>query len=270
MKADVLSIDGKSTSKVDLPSQFDEQVRADIIKRAVLSIQSHKRTPYGAKEGAGMRASADVSKRRRKYRGSYGTGISRVPRKVLSRSGTRMNWVGAVAPGTIGGRRAHPPKASKIWDQKINNKERRMAIRSAISATVVKDVVEKRNHVLPKNYPLVIEEKAEGVTKTKDALSLLSKIGLQEELKRVSVKTVRAGSGKSRGRKYKKKTGPLIVVSKDCKLMSSAKNLPGVDIVEVKNLNAELLAPGCLPGRLTIWTLPSIEKMNKEKLFELK
>ena len=49
--------------------------------------------------------------------------------------------------------------------------------------------------------------------------------------------------------------------------MKCASNIPGIDIVEVKNINAELLAPGAVPGRLTIWSEAAIEKLGKEKLF---
>ena len=38
-----------------------------------------------------------------------------------------MNWVGAFAPGTVGGRKAHAPNAEKIFDKKINKKENRKA-----------------------------------------------------------------------------------------------------------------------------------------------
>jgi large subunit ribosomal protein L4e len=44
--------------------------------------------------------------------------------------------------------------------------------------------------------------------------------------------------------------------------------LAGFDISNVNSLNAELLAPGAVPGRLTVWSLDAIEKMKKEKLFE--
>ena len=125
MQLKILDTEGKESGKVDLPKQFSEPVRPGLIKRAVLAIQSHKRQPYGTDPRAGMKSSAELSRRRRKYRGSYGFGISRVPRKILSRRGTRMNWVGAFAPGTVGGREAHPPKASKKWAQKINKKERK-------------------------------------------------------------------------------------------------------------------------------------------------
>src|SRR3990167_995862 len=103
MEVKILSLDGKEIGKRNLPSQFNEDVMPDLIKRAVLAIQSHKRQPYGAKPEAGKRSSVEISRRRHNYRGSYGIGISRVPRKIMNRRGTRMSWVGAFAPGTVGG-----------------------------------------------------------------------------------------------------------------------------------------------------------------------
>jgi len=267
MKALVLSLDGKEIKNIDLPNQFSEEIRADLVKRAVLVLQAKKRQAYGAKPEAGERASAILSKKRKDYRGSYGYGISRVPRKILTRRGRRFYWVGAVAPGTRGGRKAHPPKSIKVWEQKINKKERRKAIRSAISATIVPELIKKRNHILPKTYPLIVENKFEELDKTAKIKKILEKIDLKKEMKRVDKKNVRAGKGKTRGRLYRKKKGPLIVVSKECKLQRSAKNIPGVDICLVKNLNAELLAPGADMGRLTVWCEGAIEKLSKEKLF---
>ena len=253
--------------KKDLPRQFSEPVRKDIIKKAVLAINANTRQPYGADPMAGKRASAELSRRRKKYRGSYGIGISRVPRKILSRRGTRMNWVGAFAPGTVKGRRAHPPKAEKIWKQKMNIKERRKAIRSAMSATIVKPRVENRGHIVPEVYPFILDSKVEAMDKTKDVLAMFEKIGLAKELERVKEKKVRAGKGTMRGRKYRKKTGPLIVVSDKCGLLKSAKNLAGIDIVKVDKLNAKHLAPGVSIGRLTIFTDKAIERLEKEGLF---
>ena len=70
-----------------------------------------------------------------------------------------------------------------------------------------------------------------------------------------------------RGRKYKRKKGPLIVVSEICPLSNAAKNIPGVEVVEVSSVNAKLLAPGTIAGRLTIYTEGSLKKMDKLKLF---
>jgi large subunit ribosomal protein L4e len=262
-------VDAKKIEKGsrDLPSQFSEEIRPDLIKRAVHAVQANSRQKYGAKPEAGMRASADISRRRHDYKGSYGHGISRVPRKIMTGRGTRFHWVGAVAPGTVGGRRAHAPKADKQWDKKMNKKERRKAIRSAISATVISQLVEKRGHKIPQGYPFIIDESAEKITKTDEAKEMLKLLGLNDELIRCEVKKIRAGKGKMRGRKYNKKVGPLVVVSGPCELQKAARNIPGVEVRSVSRLNAELLAPGTDYGRLTLWTKAAIEKMEKESLF---
>lgn len=267
MKVDILDLTKNKIGEIKLPSQFEEEFRPDLIQRAVLAIQSHKRQAYAANEKAGKRVSAKLSRRRRDYRGSYGYGISRVPRKILSRRGTRMNWAGAFAPGTVGGRRAHPPKSERVWWKKINEKERVKAIRSAIRASISRDIVTERGHIIPKDYPFILDDKFESISKTKEFIEALKKLGLSEELTRVKEKKIRAGKGKARGRKYKKKKGPLIVVSKIDKLSEVVSNIPGIDIVEVKNLNAELLAPGARAGRLTLWTSAAINVLDKENLF---
>ncbi len=263
----VLDTQGKEVGDKKLPAQFKEEVNPDIIKRAVLAIQSHNKQPYGADPEAGKKSSAELSRRRRKYRGSYGVGISRVPRKVMSRRGTRLNWVGAFAPGTVGGRRAHPPKADKIIDQKINIKEKRKAIRSALAAAMEKEIVKERGHETPDNYPFIIGNDFESLKKTKEVIASLTKLGLDKELSRSEKKTIRSGKGKTRGRKYKKTKGPLLVVADNCTLSKAAKNIAGIDIVEIKKINSELLAPGAEAGRLTLFTENSITKLEKEKLF---
>lgn len=266
MKVAILDLQGKKGNEVKLPSHFSEEFRPDLIKRAVLAKQSHDRQDYGAKPDAGFRQSAKLSRRRRKYRGGYGRGMSRVPRKVMSRRGTQFHYVGATVSGTVGGRRAHPPKAGRDWDQKINIRERRKAIRSAIAATAVSEYVKKRGHKVS-DAPYIIDNKIESLNKTKDVLNALEKLGLKAELDRCSEKKVRAGKGKARNRKYRTKTGPLIVVSKKCDIQKSARNILGVDIVTVESLNAELLAPGTQPGRLTLWTQGALERLDKERLF---
>lgn len=267
MEVKILSITKTEMGKKELPLQFTEEIRPDIIKRAIFAIRSHRRQPYGAKPKAGLRQIGKLSRRRRDYKTSYGHGISRVPRKIMSHRGTQFNWVGAVAPGTVKGRRSHPPKAEKIWAEKINKKERRKAIRSALAATMIAKLVEERGHKLPRDYPFIIENKFEGINKTKKVHEVLAALGLSDELSRSSIKKVRAGRGKLRGRRYKKRKGPLLVVSKKCPLLKSARNIQGIDVVEVNLLNAELLAPGCKIGRLILFTEGAIERLEKEKLF---
>ncbi len=254
MKAKVYNLQGKETKEVDLPKVFSEEVRPDLIKRAVLSLQSSRRQDYGASVRAGMDYSAKLSRRRRAYRGGYNRGMSRIPRKVMLRRGTQFVYTGAVVSSTVGGRRAHPPKAEKNFGQAINKKENRKAIRSAMAAAVGKK-------------PLIVE-KLETITKSKDAVSLFEKLGLEKDVERGLTKKIRAGIGKLRGRKYRKPKSILVVVSKESPMSKACRNLAGFDVSNVKSLNAELLAPGAVPGRTTVWSLDSIEKMNKEKLFE--
>ncbi|MAG47788.1 50S ribosomal protein L4 [archaeon] len=267
MKINILDLTGKEIKKIDTPEQFNEEYHPNLIKRAVQVIQANKRSAYGAKPRAGKRSSSKLSRRRKDYKGAYNHGMSRVPRKVSWRRGMQFGYVGAWAPGTVGGRKAHPPKAEKIWSKKINIKEKRKAIRSSLSATLNLEIIKERNEIVPKNFPFFVSSDVEDSKKTKEVLTFLNKLGFKEELERSSKKNVRAGKGKIRNRPYKKKLGPLIVVSKKCSLLKSALNLPGVDIVEIKNINSELLAPGTQPGRLTLYTENSIEILNKERLF---
>ncbi|MBI4159415.1 50S ribosomal protein L4 [Candidatus Woesearchaeota archaeon] len=263
----IYNLKAEKVGSVNTPMQFSEEYHPDVIRRAVLAIQSHKRQRYGADPLAGKKTTVKISKRRREYRTSYGHGISRVPRKVMWRRGRQFGWEGAYAPGTKGGRKAHPPKSEKVWELKINIKERRKAIRSALAATLDKELVEARNHVLPKFFPFIVDSEIENINKTKDVERALESLGLKEELARVHEKRIRAGKGKMRGRKTMSRKGLLLVVSGTCHLLKAAKNIEGIDITVVDKLNAEVLAPGTVAGRLTLFTDKAIERLEKERLF---
>ncbi len=271
LKLRILDKEKKEIGEQELPEQFQEEVNSALALRAVKATQKRKRQKYGANKRAGLRASARISKRRRDYRGCYGHGISRVPRKILSRRGTRMYWVGARIPGTVGGRRAHPPKAEKKWAEKINDTERKKAIRTLLTAAMDKGVVKERGHKVPDNYPFILDKSVEEIKKTSQIKKLLIELGLEKELQRVNKTKIRAGKGKMRGRKLKVKKGPLIVVAGKCPLMKAARNIRGVEVVEAKRLSAEVLAPGIKSdiksARMTLFTQPAIEILAKEKLY---
>jgi large subunit ribosomal protein L4e len=267
MKLAIMGKDKQKSGERELPTQFSEQFRPDLIKRAVHALQSVARQRYGAHPQAGKRSSSDISKRRRKYRGCYGFGISRVNRKILSRRGTRMFWVGATSPQTVGGRRSHPPKSEKIFDQKINKKENRKAIRSAMAATVDKEKVSSRGHKIPAEYPFIVDSSFQELNKSGEVKKVLESLGFKEELERSAIKKVRAGIGTMRGRKYNRKKGILIVVNQECPLLNAAKNIAGIDVVTANALNVELLAPGTLAGRTTLWTTDALDAIEKENLF---
>jgi len=255
MKLDVFDLEGKKKKSIELPSQFDESYEPNIVKRAVLAFISKLRQPYGTNPRAGFRQSAKISRRRKSYKTAYGKGISRVPRKVMWRRGMQFGWVGTEAPGTVGGRRAHPPHGFKSWLREINHTENSKAIRSALGGLVG----EKKVYVIVDDF--------EKLKKTKEVKSTLIKLGFEEELERLKVKKVRAGRGKSRGRKYITKVGPLVIISKESDVCKGARNLTGFDVVNVNALNINLLTRGHEELRQTIWTESAISALEKQNLF---
>jgi large subunit ribosomal protein L4e len=263
MKASVFSLSGKPLKEITLPKQFEEKIRPDIIKRAVLSQQSHSIQPQGTDLLSGLRKVHWLTKRRNRYKSTYGRGKSRTPSKTMVRRGRHFTFVGAFAPQTRGGRPAHPPMAEKDIGKNINTKERKLAIRSAIAATADPEIVRARGHRYDGKVPIIISKEVEKMDKTKEVEKLLMKLNMAKELERVKKKKVRAGKGKMRGRKYKKKVGPLFVVGGKCELLKSVGAMPGTEAIIAKDLNAEVLAPGTYPGRLTIWSEEAIEELKK-------
>jgi len=263
MKVNVYDLNGKPVGKIELPNVFFTEFRPDVITRAILAIQSHRRQPYGADELAGLRTAAHYHGRRRTRWTMMGRDLARMPR--LHATSPHLLWRARQVPQAVKGREAHPPKPEKDWWQKINKKELKLALKSAIAATAKKEIVEKRGHKVErvKELPIVVSDKIEDVKKTKDIEKILSSLGLDEELKRVKKKKVRAGKGKMRGRKYKKKKGPLIVVSEGKDIIKACENLPGIEAKKVDEISVEDLAPGAHPGRLTIWSKSAIEKLGE-------
>jgi len=58
MKAELISIDGQKKGTVELPKQFENEIRLDLIKRACEAEQSTKMAVYGAFPLAGKYTSA--------------------------------------------------------------------------------------------------------------------------------------------------------------------------------------------------------------------
>lgn len=254
-KVNVYSLEGNIIDEIELPDIFYEEFRPDLIKRAVISSQTARIQPWGANPLAGKRTSAESF--------GAGRGVAMVRRIKGSRHPAASK--AAFAPQAVGGRRAHPPKPQKIIHEKINKKERRFAIRSAIAATANKNLVENRGHKIENipQIPFVVDDELCKVKKTKDTREIFKKLGIMDDVVRAKTKRkIRAGKGKMRGRKYKSPKGPLIVVGEDKGISLGARNHPGVDVVTVENLNAELLAPGTHAGRFTIYTRSAIEKLN--------
>ena len=263
MQVNVLDLEGKPVEKIELPKVFEEPIRKDLILRAVLASQSNRRQPYSPDPMAGKRTSAHYHGKRRTRYSMMNKEMARLPRlhnKTVPFLSMRARFV----PQAVGGRRAHPPLVEKVWERKINKKERRKAIRSALAATAVKELVLKRGHKIDnlKEFPIIVDNKLQELKKTKDIIQFLKKIGLEKELERISERKVRAGKGKARSRKYKIKAGPLFVVTNDNGIYKAVRNISGCDVCKVEKLSAENLAPGADVGRLTIFTKSAVEKLQ--------
>jgi large subunit ribosomal protein L4e len=248
----IFNLDGKSTGKIELPPVFATPLRPDVVRRAVLMIQSNRFQPQGRDTMAGKRTSAE----------SRGTGMAmaRIPRRKGSASRA------AFAPGTVSGRQGHPPLSEKKTIKRIPKKEKNLALQSAIAATASKETVASRGHSIEdvSEIPLVVTDDFESLQKTKEVEQALIRLGVLSELFRTREnRKIRAGRGKSRGRKMKHVAGPLIVVSENRGVVEAAENLPGVSVITVSDLNVEALAPGSHAGRLTVWTKSAIERLNR-------
>uniref|UniRef100_A0A7J2TGD3 Large ribosomal subunit protein uL4 n=1 Tax=Archaeoglobus fulgidus TaxID=2234 RepID=A0A7J2TGD3_ARCFL len=248
MKAKVLSLKGEVLEEIELPAVFEEEYRPDIIRKAVHAIQSHRRQPYGPNPLSGIDYAWE--------NWGPGYGYARVPRWKL---GLRA----VVVPQAVGGREAHPPKVQKKWREKINKKEMKKALRSAIAATAVAEIVRSRNHVFEGELPKVVVDEFEAISKTKEAVSVFKAIGVYEDIERAKErKRQRAGIGKMRGRRYVAKKSVLVVVNEDRGVFKAVKGLPGVEVVKVRNLNVELLAPGGHAGRLVVWSRSALKALE--------
>ena len=263
IKATLLDISGKEKAKIDLPKCFSETVRKDIIAKVVESKKIIQ--PYGPSPVAGNQSSAsgNIVHRRHVWKSQYGRGISRIPRKNMSRRGAQFNWVGAVVPNTRGGRRAHPPKVAKrLNNLKINKKELPLALKSAISATANPKIISERYEKLRNkkitSVPFVVENQITKL-KSKALLESVKKI-LGENLSKLAIqkKSVRSGKGKSRGRKYKSRQGLLLVVGEKDKIKTTA-----FDVISAKKLGVNDLASGN-PGRITIYTEDAVKFLGEK------
>jgi large subunit ribosomal protein L4e len=109
----------------------------------------------------------------------------------------------------------------------------------------------------------VVEDAIQTITKTRTLREFFERVGLGEELARTARRKVRAGKGKRRGRRYRVKIGPLIVITRDEGVWRAARNLPGVDVLQVGDVCTECLAPGGHPGRLVVWSASAFDKLAK-------
>ena len=249
----VYAVNGGVAGTVEVPAAFTTPYRPDIIKKAVLAAAANGRQPYGPGARSGMRHAVS-------FRGK-GTGSARNQRiHGLGKAGK--------SPNNVSGRRAHPPVPERIWAQKINKKEAKIARASALAATGCADCVKARGHQFDDSvsFPIVVEDALNEVKATSEVIEILEKIGVGYDLDRAKDgRKIRAGRGTMRNRKYRTPVSVLIVVADDernAPIFKSAANIPGVTVEEVKTLNTSILAPGGDAGRLTVYTKAAIDAIG--------
>jgi large subunit ribosomal protein L4e len=251
----MIGIDGKPGTAVALPLAFSAPVRPDLIARAVVAAQTHRRQPYGTSPTAGLRHSVEWS--------GKGKGVARTPRLMDSMRG-------AQAPNTVGGRPAHPPRVERIWAKKINRKERRLAFASALAATREPHLAAARGHTVPHTLrlPVVVDDPVEEIGRTQDARVLLERLKLWDDVERARAGTHLRASGRARRRGRVRRTprSLLLVTSGPGKALGF-RNLAGVDVVPARSLATEDLAPGGAAGRLTLFSRAAVESL-RERLGE--
>jgi len=160
-----------------------------------------------------------------------------------------------------------PLKTWRRWHRKVNIKQKRHAVASALAASAITPLVLARGHrinAIP-NLPLVLDDKVEGIEKTKDVVALLKRFGAYEDVERViDSKSIRPGKGKLRNRRYRLKRGPLFIYhNENVTLLKAVRNIPGVEISNVHRLNLRQLAPGGHLGRFIIWTESAFKALDK-------
>lgn len=256
MKVVLYDSSGKKKSEIEMPAIFSTPIREDLIAKYVEADKFAHMQPYGPALTAGRRHSASgvIRHQRHRWRGHYGKGIARLPRKTMYRRGQNFYWVGAEVANTRGGRSVHAPLPVFAY-RKINKKEQKFAFYSALSSTLNPQYILRRYSSLSdKKSAAVIEElpsKTKVLTKTLTAIfGEISSIFMKK-------KEIRPGKGKGRGRKYKSNAGLLLV-----KGVNEKNNFKGIDVRDTKELSIADLYP---LGRLTLYTKKAIEELSGEK-----
>ena len=257
MSVAVLAPDGSKEGSVDVPKLFKTPLRADIITRAFTNMNTHHFQPKGTHPTAGMDVVA------RTANPPTGQGQSRIAR-IRTGGGRRQGEAAGVA-SVRGGRQAHPPKAERRIHKKINRKERRLALCSAIAATADRGLVESRGHKVGgiESFPIVMSDRIESTSTTKGVLDVLDAIGLGQDVERLGTRKRRTGKVALRGRGKKVGKSVLFVTKNPGRLSKACGAIPGIDVRRASDLSVLDLAPGASLIRLTVYTKSALEEVAK-------
>merc|ERR1712165_471434 len=238
-----------------LPAVYKAPIRPDIVTMIHNEIAKNHRQPYSVNVDAGHQTSAE----------SWGTGraVARIPR--VRGGGTHRSGQGAFGNMCRGGRMFAPTKQWRRWHRKVGVAQKRYAMCSAIAATGVPALVMAKGHVISgiNEVPFVVSDKVQAFQKTKEAVEFLRRSKAWADVAKVyATRRMRAGKGKLRNRRTVQKRGPLVIYNDDQGLTKAFRNIPGVDCIQVDNLNLLKLAPGGHVGRFCIWTEAAFKKLD--------
>jgi len=250
---------GTKDGEIELPLIFSTPFRQELIHKAVTNLTSHKFQPQGRHPSAGQDVVADSNDP------PTGQGVSRVARAQGGGGGRQGQ--GAEVASTRGGRQAHPPIVEKVIYKKLNKKENKLALCSAIAATASKDRVEFRGHKVEgiESFPIVVSDDIESVNKTSEMTKILDSLKLSQDVERLESRKPRSGQSRLRGRSKKVGKSVLFVTKDSSNISKAIGALPGVDATSVKDLSVLDLAPGSDPIRLTVYSKSAIEEIAKIK-----
>lgn len=87
-----------------------------------------------------------------------------------------------------GGRMFAPTKPWRRWHRRINVNQRRYALVSAVAASGVPALVMSKGHVVDQipEIPLVVSDKIQELTKTKQAVSFLRRVKAWGDIQKVN------------------------------------------------------------------------------------
>jgi len=159
----------------------------------------------------------------------------------------------------------NPNKTWRRWHRKISTNQRRYAVVSALAASAVPALVMARGHKIDQvpEFPLVLSDALNAVKTTKAAKAILEAVGAYDDVqKSADSRKIRAGAGKARNRRYVQRRGPLVIYDVSEGMDKAFRNLPGVELSVVDNLNLLDLAPGGHIGRFCVWTRGAFEKLD--------
>jgi len=253
----IFSESGEASGSAPLPAVLASSIiRSDVVKQTYTRVAKNARQPYAVSRAAGHQTSAE----------SWGTGraVARIPR--VGGGGTSRSGQAAFGNMCRGGRMFAPTRIWRKWHVKVNLNEKRFATVAALAATAVPSLVLARGHRVEEieEVPLVVSDAVESLTKTKAAVAALKAFKAHADVVKVAnSKKTRAGKGKMRGRRHTQRRGPLIVYAEDNGIVKAFRNIPGVELANVRRLNLLQLAPGGHLGRFVIWTAGAFKMLDQ-------